>query len=113
MSLNRLFRVLSNTGWPAILPECVRPQMQSVETRAIDTGSGDAINGQRSSALARVEAAARRKLLKMRRTVENRAWQWYGVNASMQRPLIASAAGIATAQSESAARPAPCVGAPP
>ena len=83
--------------------------MQSVETRAPDTGSGDTLSRERTSTLARVEAAAR----KMRRTVENIAWQWHGVNASMRMPLIAAGTALATAQSESPARPAPCVGAQP
>jgi hypothetical protein len=80
--------------------------MQSGETRAIDTGSGDTTSRERTSALARVEAAAR----KMRRTVEHIAWQWHGVNASMQMPLITAGTAPATAQRES---PGACVRTPP
>ena len=55
-----------------------------VGAAAMDTGSGDA--SWVGELIARVEAAAR----KMRRAADNAAWQWHGVAASLQRPLIAS-----------------------
>jgi hypothetical protein len=77
-------------------------------------GSAHAVDGEgaaparppeRAAWLARVQAAARI----VRRGAGRLAWQLHGVNASLQRPLLARAAGAAVAAGpgESPARAAP------